>query len=203
LSKLPEEDEKWFRANAKNSRDAEIGIAAEEGASNAEIGRRAGFSGGKSRDPEKRKHFYAAAASRALGSRRIQRLREQYRLWKASQNSPVASADETMVRLSEIVRTGSDSAAIQAAARLLDAQRRGGPRKVAPELVPEVLNSACRPDRSLLLRVIALSAGLTWKRGGMSCLKDWEPPEHMAEVTALMERYGCDPAEALAVLSCK
>ena len=167
----------------------------------AEVGEKAGFGGGRNPDPVKRKACFAAAASRAAASRRIQTLREQYRKYKAHGDNPVAGEGEVLERLSQILRTSNDSSVITAARSILEHNRRLVPRQVPADQLANLVNAACGPNRNLLIQVIGLGAGLEWKRTGMRGMESWEPPEHLQEIESQMARHQLSPAEVLAVLN--
>lgn len=198
---MNEKDLTWLRQHAKSERDALTVYYLEAGLPMAEIGEKAGFSGGQNPDPAKKKACFAAAASRASASRRIQTLREQYRSYKAHGDKPVAGEAEVLQRLSQVMRTSNDSSVISAARSILEHHRRHAPRQVPDDQLANLVNACCSPKRNILLQVFGLGAGLGWKSGGMRGMQSWEPPEHLKRVESLMNRHGLSPAEVMALLT--
>lgn len=194
----------WLRRNCSNRRFADFVYGLDVlGLTAIESARKAGYSAGNSDDPSRQNSQLSAVASKTLRKDRVVLLRKKLADYRKRGEARVATADEAIEQLTEVLRTGTDAAKIQAAKSVLEHHRRGVQRSVAPDQIPALLESACRPDRSLFMQVIAIGAALVWKRNGMACLKDWEPPEHMQRVATLMERHGFEPIEALRVLSCE
>jgi len=194
----------YLRRNCSNRRFADFVYGLDVlGLPAVEAAREAGYSPGISDDPTRQKSQLSAVASKTLRKDRVVLLRKKLADYRKRGEARLATADEAIEQLTEVLRTGTDTAKIQAAKSVLEHHRRGVQNRLAPDQVPALLESACRPDRSLFIQVIATSAALIWKRNGMASLKDWEPPEHMQRVANLMERHGFEPLEALLVMRCE
>ena len=79
------------------------------GLSPLESAREAGYSCGNSDDPKKQRAFLSAAGSRALKTRRVQRLAEKYAEHQQRQDGEpepeVATQQEVLARLTQVMRS--------------------------------------------------------------------------------------------------
>jgi len=165
------DDLNWLKKHARNERDALLVYFLEQGLPMAEVGERAGFSGGLI--PDRQKASYGAAASRAVNTTRIKSLREAYRLYKKHGDVQIANEQEVLQRLTTIMRTSTDGAAITASKGLLEHHRRGATRSADPRNVLRLINATCsRPN--ILLQLVGIAAGRQFRDGGMESMADWQ-----------------------------
>ena len=121
------------------------------GLSMAEAAEAAGYSGGRSDSSEDRHRQFQAAASRAKSTKRVSRLRKAFRQYREhGDDSPIASEREILAHLTRVLRTSSDSVAINAAARLLDYHRRESvaDRAMSKEQLAELLVARYGVDKA-------------------------------------------------------
>ena len=190
-------DLNWLKKNARNERDALLVYFLEQGLSMAEVGERAGFSGGLNADREKA--TYAAAVSRAAASDRIRSLRQAYRVYREHGDVAVAPEQEVLQRLTTIMRTSTDGAAITASKGLLEYHRRGAPRIVDARNAPMLVKAACSHP-NILLQLVGIATGHLWRDGGMESMADWQVPAELEALDAMMRKTGLTPVKAVELL---
>jgi len=191
------DDLNWLKKHARNERDALLVYYLEKGLPMHGVGEKAGFSGGLI--PERQKASFAAAASRAKNTGRIKQLREAYRLYREHGDVQIAAEQEVLQRLTTIMRTSTDGAAITASKGLLEHHRRGAPRSADPRNVPRLINAACsRPN--ILLQLVGIAAGIQFRAGGMESMADWQVPAELEPLDAMMRKTGLTPVEVMALL---
>jgi hypothetical protein len=173
----------------------------ELGLSPAESARMAGYSHGRSDDPKKQNAYLSSAASRAIKTRRVQRLREQLAVWRRKQRGDdepdIASVEEVLRTLTRVMRSSKDAAVVQSATKLLDAFKRGAMQsKPGPEDVRKLVDRLCGREQ-LILQIAGIEYGLFYRH--LPCMQGWEVPESLKPV----ERYlnsKMTPLEALAII---
>ena len=172
----------WLKKNARFERDALFVFELERGSLPEDCAERAGFSGGTTDDPEKRRANLKSAASKAASSPRIKQLREAYRLWLKHGDSQVADESEILARITAIMRTSTDAGAISAAKSLLEYHRKGRIDSVNPGQVVRALVARVGAER---VRAGLESLGM----GGLATIALQNPP-NLAVVALDNGHYG-------------
>ncbi len=204
---MPEINElEWLRRRSSNRRTADFVHALDElGLSPIEAARKAGYSAGRSEEPKAQNVTLSTTASRALKSRRVERLRkdfDDYRTKKNGEQEPeIASQEEVLATLTKVLRSSKDAAVVQSATRLLDAFKRGASQpKVTLDHVPELVNRLCNSEL-LLFQIAGVQYGLSLR--GSPSMQDWQVPEHLQRIEQLTSELGLSPLQVLNVVSGK
>ena len=201
---MPEINElEWLRRRSSNRRTADFVHALDElGLSPIEAARKAGYSAGRSEEPKAQNVTLSTTASRALKSRRVERLRkdfDDYRTKKNGEQEPeIASQEEVLATLTKVLRSSKDAAVVQSATRLLDAFKRGASQpKATLDNVPELVNRLCNSELSIF-QIAGVQYGLSLN--GALSMRDWQVPEHLAYIEPYFTKHKLTPAQVLMIL---
>ena len=201
---MPEMDGlEWLRRRCSNHRTADFVHALDELClSPIDAARKAGYSPGRSDEPKARNITLSTTASRALKSRRVQRLREEfhdYRKKKNGEQEPeIASQQEVLAKLTKVMRSNKDAAVVQSATRLLDAFKRGASQpKATLDHVPELVNRLCNSELSIF-QIAGVQYGLSLC--GSPSMQNWQAPEHLQYIEPYFTEYKMTPAQVLMIV---
>ena len=136
-------DLEWLLAKAKGDRQKALFVYwLEAGVDKAEAAREADYSAGRSDDPARQRKALQTSASSALKTERVQWLADEYRRYKRrvrgrndDEPAPIASANEVLQRLTEVMRKSNDAKVVSAARRLLEYHEESGRPVVTRESV--------------------------------------------------------------------
>ena len=155
---VADSDREFLTRAGANPRQVILAAGFADGAPMWRIGEVAGYGAGRSSDPEKRRHSWVAAVSRAAKDSgsivpRIQHYINLLKHFRTHGEGPqIADEREILQALSATMRSSSDSQVVSSAKALLESYRRdGGQRKVTAKQVVKLLITRVGPVRAKLV----------------------------------------------------